>query len=253
MPLGGQLRALEQGSGGGHRARRADEDGRDRSPVNGPGVHAEQHGKSLHGRHPEGKRDEQGYAHRRRQARHGPEQDAQRNPGDVGYQRTETQGRFYPSKNLGHRVLLRQHDLKEVSEGIQQRSRGQRRHSYDFNGIPASQKGQGEQQKQERGDRKSAVVRPREPALLHEPVAEPDHAGQVHDEETEKEKGFDDGGSVSPTTAGPVPQQPLEDEENPAQRHAAEGQRGQRVRPDNLPIGRGDGGRHFVSPHRAKA
>ena len=54
-----------------------------------------------------------------------------------------------------------------------------------------------------------------EPALLHEPVAEPDHAGQVHDEETEKEKGLDDGGSVSPTTAGPVPQQPLEDEENP--------------------------------------
>ena len=125
------------------------------SPVNGPGVHAEQHGKSLHGRHPEGKRDEQGYAHRRRQARHGPEQDAQRNPGDVGYQRTETQGRFYPSKNLGHRVLLRQHDLKEVSEGIQQRSRGQRRHSYDFNGIPASQKGQGEQQEQERGDQEA--------------------------------------------------------------------------------------------------
>ena len=26
-----------------------------------------------------------------------------------------------------------------------------------------------------------------------------------------------------------------------------------RIRPDILPIGRGDGGRHFVSPHRAKA
>ena len=71
---------------------------RDRSPVNGPGVHAEQHGKSLHGRHPEGKRDEQGYAHRRRQARHGPEQDAQRTPVTLAISEPKLKAASIPAK-----------------------------------------------------------------------------------------------------------------------------------------------------------